>query len=146
MRFWFLSICKGPSNDPRGCIEKRHMFPHACQALHSNNAAYRSPALLTSPPHDICRQIFFHFYPTHMGWKGKAHFTDMWGGMQRSENSRSKLLNTWWNHFQMIKNFPYILNEILFSLKCSSFTVSKWQKRKKGWQQSEYPAGCEGFL
>lgn len=65
----FLSTCKWPCNDPGGCVEKQHMFS-TCQASLWINGAYRSPALLTSPPPDICCQIFFHFYP--FSWDGET--------------------------------------------------------------------------
>lgn len=52
-------------------IEKQHMFTSTSWCSWT---MLPTGALLTSPPLDICCQIFFHFYTIHMGWRPKVHF------------------------------------------------------------------------
>lgn len=111
------------------------MFPRTCQATHLNNAASRSPDLLTSPPHDICRRIFFHFYSHGIEKAGLILWTCCVVPCKR--------LGTWGQNWWTVK--PLIIsrwwqNTFRFKKKKTSFKKKNHLSQFKNGRKGKRPA------
>lgn len=108
LSFFFLYevLVFGPSNDPRGCIEKRHMFFTHVPGVTLEQCSLQEPCsadLATAwhlPPDFLTLVI-------HMGRKDGAHFADiLWGGIKGLGTLGSAS-----DHFQLKVYFRYILKQ-----------------------------------
>lgn len=134
MRFWVLSNCKGPSNDPRGCIEKAAYVSTHVPGSALEQCCLQEPSLCR--PSHTARHLPPDFLSLPYNSKARAHFRDtLWGGMQTSGHPPpgSKLANSEASdHFQMMTNFLYTLKENPSFFKKKKNHLSQFENGRKG--------------